>query len=264
MYKKIEGTYLGFTDHIREPQKTRTETTLDKPIRHDGHIYNMVTFLVGGLTEGRKPEKKENVQWYKKNGELCRPRTEYRFLTPDGRQYTEIKKTEFDFCIHCIKNGLTTYDSVDDYIKKENDRKAEQMRLRQEEEQRAKARALQEETRRLQTEDVIRQTLENLPNAEKELMSRIFENICGSASTAALNYRLLALIHNYDNPLCRADIISRLHNGNRASIKTFEHITGLTLPKTYKERREYLESISSADFTGIREFVPCKKHTGLK
>lgn len=95
-------------------------------------------------------------------------------------------------------------------------------------------------------------------------MRRIFDNICGSASTAALNYRLLALIHNYDNPLCRADIISRLHNGNRASIKTFEHITGLTLPKTYKERREYLAGISSADFTGITEFVPCKKHTGLK
>ncbi|MDE7268695.1 MAG: hypothetical protein K2N89_14645 [Lachnospiraceae bacterium] len=263
MYKKIENTYLGFTDNIREPQKTRTENTLDKLIRYDGNIYNMVTFLVGGLIEGRKPEKKENVQWYKKDGQLSRPRTEYRFLTLDGSQYWEMKKTYFDFCIYCMKNGLTTQDSVDDYIKKENDLKAEQMRIRQEEEQIAQDKARKEEAERLQMEDVIIQTLENLPETEKELMRRIFESVCGNANIAGLNYRLLALIHNYDNPLCRADIISRLHNGNRASIKTFEHVTGLTLPKAYKERRKYLENISSADFVGIKEFVPRKSNNQI-
>lgn len=259
MYKIIRDTYLGFTDNTREPQKTRTEKLLDQSIRYDGNIYNMVTFLVGGLMDGRIPEKKENVQWCKRNGELSRPRTQYRFLTPDGSQYWEMNKTYFDFCIYCMEKGLTTPDSIDGYVKKENVQKEEEARARQEEERRTQEKFLQEEAERQRTEDTISRTLAALPETEKELMRRIFESIIGDASVACLNYKLIALIHHFDNPLCKADIISRLRSENRASIKTFEHMTGLTLPKTYKERRAYLESISSADFTGMREFVPRKR-----
>jgi hypothetical protein len=44
-------------------------------------------------------------------------------------------------------------------------------------------------------------------------------------------------------------LISRLHNDNVASIKTFGYITGIKLSRIYKERRIQLETITKADYT---------------
>lgn len=37
--------FLGFTDGIKEPQKTRTEKVLSKYYRYNGDIYNTITYL---------------------------------------------------------------------------------------------------------------------------------------------------------------------------------------------------------------------------
>ena len=71
-----------------------------------------------------------------------------------------------------------------------------------------------------------------------------------------MNYSLVALIHNFDDPYCKEEIISRLHNDNKASIKIFECITGLKLPKSYKDRKVYLEGLTTKDFKGIIEYKP--------
>ena len=60
-------------------------------------------------------------------------------------------------------------------------------------------------------------------------------------------------------PLCKEEVISRLYNGNKASIKVFECLTGLKLPKAYKERKTYLESLTSADFKEMTGYKPQKK-----
>jgi hypothetical protein len=60
---------------------------------------------------------------------------------------------------------------------------------------------------------------------------------------------LLVLIDNIENLRCRRDLISRLHNHNVASIKTFEHITGIKLDKTHKKRIAQLELIQKSDYT---------------
>lgn len=66
-------------------------------------------------------------------------------------------------------------------------------------------------------------------------------------------------INNYNNLLCKEEVIARLHNNNKASIKIFECLTGLKLPKGYKERKEYLESISVSDFKEAVCYKPRKK-----
>jgi hypothetical protein len=70
---------------------------------------------------------------------------------------------------------------------------------------------------------------------------------------------LLVMIDNIDNPRCKKDIISRLHNGNWCSIKTFEHITGIKLEKTQKARRAQIETITKADYKDTpKQFKPRK------
>ncbi len=55
--------------------------------------------------------------------------------------------------------------------------------------------------------------------------------------------------------MCGEKIISILHN-NKASIKVFECLTGLKLPKSYKKRIEYLRGISVSDFKDARTYKP--------
>lgn len=38
--------YLGFTDGIKEPRKTKVENELDRLYRYNGNIYNATTFCV--------------------------------------------------------------------------------------------------------------------------------------------------------------------------------------------------------------------------
>ena len=73
--------------------------------------------------------------------------------------------------------------------------------------------------------------------------------------------RILTLIDNIDNDLCKDTLMNWLHNGNRASIKVFECITGLKLPKSNKERREYLRGLSKSNYIESVEFKPRKKAT---
>ena len=47
--------FLGFTDNIKEPRKTKTENNLRKVCRYNGRIYNIVNFLCVKLLEGCQP-----------------------------------------------------------------------------------------------------------------------------------------------------------------------------------------------------------------
>jgi len=77
--------YLGFTDGIKEPRKTKVENELDRLYRYNGNIYNTTTFLCVKLLEGCYPDKEENYQYYKRNGELSKPKTLYMYMNPDGK-----------------------------------------------------------------------------------------------------------------------------------------------------------------------------------
>ena len=83
--------YLGFTDEIKEPRKTKVESELDRLYRYNGNIYNATTFLCVKLLEGCYPDKEENYQYYKRNGELSKPKTLYKYYDLEGKQYFELR-----------------------------------------------------------------------------------------------------------------------------------------------------------------------------
>ena len=128
-------------------------------------------------------------------------------------------------------------------------------------EQEEKAHQEAEEYKRVEEKErmkrIIAEEAQHILSEEKEIVDSIFLDIYGKENS--WNYSLVALIHNFDDPFCKEEIISRLHNDNKASIKIFECITGLKLPKSYKERKIYLEGITPADFKGMTEYKARKK-----
>lgn len=254
---RTDNFYFSFTGNIKEPRKTKVENLFDKLIRYDGKIYNMVDYLCLKLLEGYYLEKVENYTYYKRNGELTKPKTLYKFVNKSGKTYIELKKTEYDFVEYLINNGYTTESVMEKAIADHKER-MENLKKQQEEEQRI---ALEkEEHERKETERIkalLAEDMENLPGIETKIVDDVFMDIYGAENK--WNYSLLPLIRHYDIPYCKNKVKERLHNGNKASIKIFECVTGMKLPKGYKERMQYLESITSSDFKEPVEYKPRKK-----
>lgn len=53
---------------------------------------------------------------------------------------------------------------------------------------------------------------------------------------------------NIMNERVRAELITRLHNDNKGSIRVFEWYTGVKLPRSYKDRIKVLEKITPDDY----------------
>ena len=111
---------------------------------------------------------------------------------------------------------------------------------------------------------IIAEESQYISEEEKAIVESVFLSIYGQSNN--WNYSLVALIHNFDDKYCKEEVISRLHNDNKASIKIFECITGLKLPKSYKERKVYLEGLTKEDFQEMVQYKPRKKaeHTEEK
>lgn len=248
MITNING-YLGFTDNTKEPRKSKVEKSLSKLYKIDGVIYNTVTFLTDKLIEGYLPEKVEGYQCYKRNGELTNPKTLYKLISKN-KDYYEMSKTEYDFVCYLVDNDLTNESTINQYLENEKVRLEVQTARVAEEERIAKER---EEAERKETErikDMLQNDLQYISYEEKTIVADIFFKIYGEVHE--WNYSILPLIHNFDLPYCKNEIKSRLYNDNKASIKIFERITGLKLPKGHKDRIKYLDVITSADFKPLK------------
>ena len=249
--------FLGYTDSIKEPRKTKVENELSRCYSYKGNYYNAVEFLCMKLLEGCYLEKKENYTTLKRNGERTKPKTLYMFFDKDVRRYFELNKTQYDFVQYLIDKGLNTEESILAYDKADTGhfealKKAEaEEKARQEEEKRRSA----EEKEKFK--DWIHAESENIPQFQKDIIDSIFLAFYGTENS--WNYSLAVCINNYNNSLCKEEVISRLHNDNKASIKIFECLTGLKLPKGYKERIAYLESLTVSDFKEAVEYKPRKK-----
>lgn len=249
--------YLGYTDEIKEPRKTKVENELSRCYSYRGNIYNAVEFLCTKLLEGCYLEKEENYQYVKRNGELSKPKTLYMFFDKDVRRYFELNKTQYDFVCYLIENGLNTEEKILAYDKTDTER-FEALQKAEEEEK-----ARQEEEKQRREEEIERfkswmfSESENIPQFQKDIIDSIFLAIYGTENS--WNYSLAVCINNYNNPFCKEEVISRLHNDNKASIKIFECLTGLKLPKGYKERIAYLEGLTASDFKEAVDYKPRKK-----
>lgn len=256
--------FLGFTDGIKEPRKTKVENELSACYRYKENIYNAVEFLCIKLLEGCYPDKEENYQYYKRNGELSKPKTLYKYYSPDGKTYFELNKTQYDFVCYLIDKGLNTEEKILAYDKADRER----MEALQKAEEEEKARQEEDKQRREEEKEKFKIWMfsesENIPQFQKDIIDSIFLAIYGTENS--WNYSLAVCINNYNNPFCKEEVISRLHNDNKASIKIFECLTGLKLPKGYKERITYLEGLTVSDFKEPVDYKPRKKaeHTEEK
>lgn len=256
MYTKIES-YLGFTENIKEPHKTRAKNTLDKLIRCDANIYEIKTWIVNKILDGWVPEVEENIITYNRQGEQNKPKTEYRLMNTMRSCYNKLNKTQYNFALYLVNKGLNNEISINKFIAEEEKRinnillqKADEERIEKERED-----TLKKERNRIQT--LLNEELQNITENEKSIVDAIFLDIYGEVQD--WNYSIVPLIKHFDCPYCKEEIKSRLNNDNKASFKIFECLTGLKLPRNYKERLAYLDTVNSKDFQDIRELKPRKK-----
>lgn len=249
--------YLGFTDGIKEPRKTKIQDELNRLYRYEGKVYNAVNFLCLKLLKGCYPDRQEGYQYRKRDGELSKPKTVYKYWNPNGEQYFELNKTQYDFVSYLIEKDLSTEAAMLAYDKADVERIEALKQAEQEEKARQEAEEQKREEEKEAFEKWMRDESCNIPQFQKDIINAIFLDIYGQQN--AWNYTLAVCINNFDNPLCKLEVIERLHNGNKASIKIFECLTGLKLPKAYGERKEYIAAIKSVDFKNAAGYTSRKK-----
>lgn len=141
---KTDRFYFEFTDNIKEPRKTKVENMLSKLCRDDNKIYNVVDYLCMRLLDGCYLEKEEGYTYMKRDGEYSKPKNLYKFYEPEGRMYTELNKTQYDFVEYLIDNGINTEQAMEKAIADHRVCMEEQKRLQEENERAALEKAEQE------------------------------------------------------------------------------------------------------------------------
>ena len=260
-------SFYGFTDNIKQPRKQKVENTLDKLVRDNTNtVYRYADFIVNKIfDEGCNIPKTHiithgmiNGYYGKEYGELTNPKTEYVIKNTDGKGYTLIK-TYFDFANYIIDN-FKTLDDIQNYIN------AESAKIKAEQE--AEQKRIEDKKADKETKELAKKEFENWKCDEiQKLIDTDIHKLCAEVFTSVYpeyNYPLgnLAVVvyaDNIENPLCRNELISMLHNNNKASIKVFEVYTGVKLAKNHKERIIQLEKITKNDYKGIQEFKLRKK-----
>lgn len=258
-------SYYGFTANCTPMQKGRKEEQLEKLFRYEGVIYRFADFAVYMMFENDyKPTTKTithgmiNGYYGKEWGKLSKPKTEYRFESDTNSIFYTINKTLFDYCNYIVDTFKSLSDA-ENYAKNE--------RLEQE---KAKAEAEADENRQKQEREEKRQKekshrewliaeREKYTNTPVETMCKsVFAYYYGENNTYACCDTVI-LAKDIENPLSRKALIDRLHNGNKGSIKIFEQFTGIKLPKNYKKRIEFLETVQPEQYGEMIEFKPRKK-----
>ena len=260
------NTYFGYTDTMQPMKKVRTQNTLDKKYRYDGVVMTCKEHIYQLLQAGATAKINDNYSYYSsKTQAMTKPKTEYQihFIIQDNGKditvFNSVTKTEYDYFIYLQSNDFIDSAIADQFIINE------QNRIKVEQEEQANTERLQREAeqKEIKEQEQFKQWLKEQATqyndtAKIELQKQIWLNVIGNYSSNAIT--LLVLIDNMDKPRCKAELKDWLHLHNKASLKTFECITGIKLGSTEKEIRATLDSITQADFKNTQEFKPHKKH----
>lgn len=133
---KIENTYFGFTNNTKAMQGGRIEKTLDQLIRYDGKIVTQKEFIYLKLKDGFTPAFEENYCYYKRNGELSKPKTLY--IIEKENLYNEINKTLYNYATYLLDNGFLDEVKATEFIDKEQRQIEEAKRIEEEEKERVR------------------------------------------------------------------------------------------------------------------------------
>ncbi|EKS4345196.1 hypothetical protein QB607_003200 [Clostridium botulinum] len=256
---KLKNTYLGYTNNLKAMQKARIENVLDNLIKSEGIIYTQKEFVLNKIKEGFEPCIVENYSYYSRRLEgMTNPKTDYRLTNKEGTYYT-INKTLYKFAKYIIDNNFIDDTIKENFILEEQQEKNKQEHFQKNKELQEQQEKELKEKQKQEFKEWIMKEIQNYNNDKKyNLAKKIFINENGKYLESVLK-KLLILIENINNSLCREELISWLHIGNKASKKVFYHITGVKLPTTNKGTVSVLEKLNSNDYLGMIEYKPRKK-----
>lgn len=256
---KLKNTYLRYTNNLKAMQKARMENVLDNLIKSEGIIYTQKEFILNRIKEGFEPCIVENYSYYSRRLEgMTKPKTDYRLTNKEDTYYT-INKTLYKFAKYIIENNFADDEIRENFILKEQQEKNKQEQLQKNKELQEQHEKELKEKQKQEFKKWIMKEIENYNNIDKlNLAKEIFLHENGRYLESVLK-KLLIFIENINNPLCKKELISWLHIGNKASKKVFYHITGIKLPTINKETISMLEKLTSNDYIGMIEYKPRKK-----
>lgn len=243
-------TLLDYECKKSNMQIIRIEKILNTVYRVEGIIISNKAMLLNYLLEGYQLEKRENYTYYKKNGELSKPKTLYMLSNESG--YIELKKIEYDFLNYCIDNNYITYEAIMEKDQVEYKKKLEKEELEKEEEKRIAMEKKENQRKKELFDTWLYTECNKVPDFQKEIMDKVFLYYYSKPCT---DYSLALCINYYDKEECKQEVIDRLYsNSNKASIKIFECLTSIKLPRGCRERVKFLEKLSTKDFEQVIEF----------
>lgn len=257
---KLGKSVLGYTSSMPPMTAARVYSYLSRIQRYDGVVKSSKENIVDCLIKGHIPEQKEYAPYYNsRTGAMTKPVIKY-YLMLSGSGY-ELSKTEYDFCLYLIEMGMVTQETVAAFLEKENAVNAEKEKKRAEEEAKRRNAEEQKLAERTAFKLWLEKEAQSYDDEEKISIQRaIYMDKYGNYDPHAK--RLLVLIDHIDEPNCKAEIKQYLHLHNPASRKIFRHITGITLPRTYKGTVALLDHLSAADYKSPIPYRPAKPAEG--
>lgn len=253
---KNNNSFLGFTDNRTALQAGKIEKCLAKVFNYDGIIMERRDAVLLALRNGGEPEIEEKDV----NGKVRKSYRIYSMLD-ESRVFTEITKTEYDFCMYLLRNDLISEENVNAYIEKEKGNQKEEEKAQEQALETAKKEEEEQEKKAEEFDSWLKEETSKYIGTDKgNLMERIFIDKYGDFSNPIACLAILTCIDNIDdNPLCREELKSRLHTDNAASRKTFECVTGLKLPKNNRDTKAFLDNLKKSDYKEMIEYKNRKK-----
>ena len=250
------NSFLGFTDNRTALQAGKIEKCLSKAFRYNGVVMERRDKMLQDLRNGKEPKIAEETV----NGKTKKSYRVYSTIK-DGefagtRVFSEITKTEYDFCMYLIKNDLVSEKRVNAYIEEEKQRKEEKEVAERQAEEAAREEEEKQAAELAEFETWAKSMAEMYSGTSNaSTMEKIFIDKLGEFKNPIGAFKLLVYIDNIDShPLCRKKLKERLYTGNKASRKTFECVTGLKLPKSNKETRSFIDNLHKADYQEMNDY----------
>lgn len=254
---------MGYTKDLTPLKMNRIEKVLLNYIREDNKIMTKCAYITNRIVLGYTPQLTENYSYYSAKLEgNTKPKNLYTIEKDNF--YNEITKIEYDFANWLIENNLNTIEAIAsariieekrliDIVEAEEYKKSEELKNAQLQEQQQKA-----------FEEWTIEAINNYSNEYKiNIAKDIFIDKIGQYNKYQLT-KLLVCIDNIDNINCKNKLCSWLHNDNKASKKVFEHVTGLKLPSTHKEVKEFILNLNSSMYLETKEYKARVKHEQIE
>jgi len=252
----LQHTYLGFASNLTPLQKSKVQTTLDTPIKHNNVIMPKKQFIYIKLQEGYTPIIEEDVSYYsRKLGDYTKPKSEYRLSNQEGSYYS-ITKTEYNFAVYLVQNDFLDVVKAKQYIDAEQNRLAQLAQIKFDKKQQEKLDKKLLQQQKQEFNNWLSEQAKNYSDISKlDLAKNIFESEQGDYNEVYL-CKLLVLIDNIDNPMCIDRLKNALYSHNKTSKKVFYYVTGIKLPTTDKGTFEILDGLTLSSYQSI---IPYKK-----